>query len=130
MASQLIAIAIGGAAGALARYGIAAATAAIQIRASGNTLSLFPWGTLIANLLGAFLMGLLFQLFQHRLGGHDTLQLLLTTGFLGALTTFSTFAVEGVTLWQGGYAPLALLYVVVSNVLGLSAVWLGMQISN
>lgn len=128
--SQIVAVAVGGAVGALARYGIAAGSAGLLLRWRGPEAVFFPWGTLIANVVGAFLMGVLFQLFSQRFADHESLRLLLTTGFLGALTTFSTFALEGVSLWQGGNHTLALGYIILSNLLGLSAVWLGMQVAS
>ena len=72
-------------------------------------------------------MGLLYQLFSDRLIGQESLRLMVTTGFLGALTTFSTFALEGFNLFQAGGAQPALFYMITTNLLGLLLVWIGMQ---
>lgn len=72
-------------------------------------------------------MGLLYQLFSDRLVGQESLRLMVTTGFLGALTTFSTFALEGFNLFQAGGTQPALFYMMISNLLGLLLVWIGMQ---
>ena len=95
-------IAAGGAAGTLARYGMAG-----TINASGH-----PWGTVVVNLTGSLALGLLigFWGFDHV----DDHQLAVTIGFLGGFTTFSTFALDTVAILQDGRASLAVLSVVVS----------------
>lgn len=116
--SQVFAIALGGALGALARHGLSAALhTAFGAR--------FPLGTLAVNVAGSFAMGWLFALFAERMHVAPEVRLLLMTGLLGAFTTFSTFSVETLALlhagrWLAGAAN------VLSNVaLCLAAAWAG-----
>jgi CrcB protein len=91
---RILAVAAGGAAGAVARY---AASHAVAVA----TRSPFPWGTFAVNAAGCFLIGVL-MVGTSRLAHHPHLQALLVTGFLGALTTFSTFSLETVILFERG----------------------------
>lgn len=85
----------------------------------------FPWGTLVVNLSGCFLLGLLVTLLTERLLPHPEVRAALTIGFLGAYTTFSTFAYETLRLGEDGALWLALGNVAVSVVAGVAAAWLG-----
>ena len=111
-------IAVAGSAGALSRYHVEGAV-------SRFTRGAFPWGTLVVNLSGCFLLGLLFTVLTERFLPHPDLRTALTIGFLGAYTTFSTFAFETVRLAEDGARGLAILNVVVSVVAGVTAAWLG-----
>lgn len=114
---NLALVALGGALGSLARYGVGVAAA----RWFGLA---FPWGTLVVNVLGAFAMGVL----AARLGPEQVGQrLLLGVGLLGGFTTFSAFSIETVRLMQQRL-DLAMLYVMGSLVFGVSACWLGLGI--
>lgn len=86
----------------------------------------FPYGTLIVNISGCFLMGLLFTLLLERSGGVGSqLRSLLLVGVLGGYTTFSSFSIETLNLFENG-APLAgLLNILLSVILCLAATWLG-----
>ncbi|MEM1095572.1 MAG: fluoride efflux transporter CrcB [Bacteroidota bacterium] len=122
---KLAMIALGGAVGALLRYGVGVW--------SGQHIGTgFPWGTLIVNLLGAFLIGILAALMQ-RTPWADWLVGLVMIGLLGAFTTFSTFALEAVTLLREGAVAKAMLYLGVSNVAGVALAalgfWLGSLLS-
>ena len=81
----------------------------------------FPYGTMAVNILGATLMGCLAGLFAFRVSGHADLRLLLTTGVLGGFTTWSTFSLDTVTLWQRGQPVMAFAYVAISLVASLAA---------
>lgn len=109
---------VGGGTGALARY---AAGTAIMARFAGR----FPLGTLIVNVTGSFLIGLLMTLLTTR---HPNWRLLLVTGFLGGYTTFSSFEWESYQAIRESGALLGLLNVVGSVALGYAAVWLGAAI--
>jgi CrcB protein len=118
---QLLAIAAGGAVGALLRYGL-------SLLVYGFLDESWPYGTLTVNLLGSFLIGFLWQLFET--GSYDqTSRLLIFTGGLGAFTTFSTFSLESITLLQSGRLRAWGIYALASNLGGLLAVWLGILLS-
>ncbi len=87
----VLAICVGACAGALARWGLG-----LWLNPGG----LIPWGTLAANLLGGYLVGVCVATFQSLPQMDPMWRLLLVTGFLGALTTFSTFSAEVVTMLQ------------------------------
>jgi len=85
----------------------------------------FPLGTVVINITGSFLIGLLMTLFTERLDPHPNVRLLLVTGFLGGYTTFSSFEWETLGLVQDGSQWLGLVNVVGSVLFGYIAVWLG-----
>jgi CrcB protein len=114
-------IAIGGAAGALARYVL---DTWISERAAG----LFPWGTLVVNVSGSFTLGLLFALTVERGVLPPESRAALMIGFLGAYTTFSTFMLESLRLVEEGAYAAALVNIAGSVALGFGAVVVGMAI--
>ena len=85
----------------------------------------FPWGTLMVNLLGCFLFGVVFAVFGKSNATDNTLYLLLTTGVCGGFTTFSTFANESVQMLQQGNTWGFVGYVATSVVAGLALIALG-----
>lgn len=85
----------------------------------------FPMGTLLVNLLGCFVIGMLSAYFIKE---DNQLKFLLITGFCGGFTTFSTFSAESLSLWQEGSFFLLAVYVVSSVILGILAVVLGFKI--
>lgn len=116
-------VGIGGVFGAISRY-------AISKVINEKTGSFFPVGTLVVNITGAFLLSFLLGLgFAHKSPIGKDLELALTTGFLGAYTTFSTFSYETFQLIQDGEFFRALEYVLLSVILGLAAAWLGILAS-
>lgn len=114
-------IALGGAAGAVTRYLV---DGFVADRVSGA----FPWGTLVINLSGAALLGLLFALATERGVLPASIRGPLMIGFLGAYTTFSTLMLESWRLWEDGAGGLAVANAFGSVVLGLGAVFLGLTI--
>lgn len=118
MMKNLVLVGIGGAAGSIARYLCAVAVNAIYtIR--------FPAATLLVNVLGCFIMGLLYALTERTSVVPPHYRLLLGTGFCGGFTTFSTFAFENMDLIRTGDTTFFLLYVLGSLVLGIGAVFAG-----
>jgi CrcB protein len=116
--TQILAIATGGALGALLRYFTVNGVAAWLGRG-------FPYGTLLVNVSGCLLMGLLYVLLVERSALAPEWRLGLLTGVLGAYTTFSAFSIETLQLFEEvGLVP-ALANVALSVVLCLLAVWLG-----
>lgn len=114
-------VCLGGAFGAGARYLVNTAAA----RALGVD---FPWGTFIANIAGAFLMGLLIEVFALRLQGSIELRSLLATGFLGGFTTFSAYSLETILLFERGETSLAIIYAAGSVLGALLALLCGLTI--
>jgi len=108
----------GGAAGSLARY---VAGVAIMTRFGGR----FPLGTLVINVTGSFLIGLLMALLTERFQPHPYWRLVLVVGFLGGYTTFSSFEYETFSAVRDGSPWVGLINVVASVALGYAAVWLG-----
>lgn len=111
---QWLAIACGGAVGALLRY-------AISVWAYPLFQDKFPLGTLVVNLLGSFLIGICYVLITERGLLAPEWRLLLMTGLFGALTTFSTFSLETLMLWHNGQLFTALAYVLISVLVCLLA---------
>ena len=89
----------------------------------------FPWGTLMVNLLGCFLFGMLYAVFGKSNATDNTLYLLLTTGICGGFTTFSTFANESVQMLQQGNTWGFVGYVATSVVAGLALIALGYEVA-
>ncbi len=87
--------------------------------------AVFPWGTLLVNVSGSFVIGLILPILAARLDGGPAARALLVTGFLGAYTTFSTFSAETVALGQRGFPLPALAYALGSVLLGVAATLLG-----
>jgi CrcB protein len=108
---------VGGGIGAAVRYG----TSLLANRLFGTG---FPAGTLIVNLSGCFLIGLSFALAEQKLISPNV-RLFFATGFLGGLTTFSTYALESVNAARDGLHAVALTNIVVSNAAGLVLVVAG-----
>ena len=116
---DVLLVALGGGAGAAARHLVGLAS----LRALGPG---FPYGTLIVNVLGSLLMGLVVEWLARR--GGIALRPLLATGFLGGFTTFSTFSLDAVALWERGEGALAAGYVVGSVLLCIGGLVAGLAI--
>ena len=119
--NRYLIVLFGGGVGSVARYIVGT-----QI-AQRVGLRFPPLGTMVINITGSFLIGLLMTLLTQRLASPNW-RLLLVVGFLGGYTTFSSFEYETLQAVQGGVIWMGLLNVVGSVVLGYLAVWLGMAI--
>jgi CrcB protein len=119
---RLIFIGLAGFAGTLMRYWLSEWTA----RRFGET---FPTGTLIVNLIGCFLAGLLFSLMFDRFLVSPTVRTVILIGLLGGFTTFSSFGLQTFTLLRDGEMGLALFNIAISNVGGLLMVWVGYSLA-
>jgi CrcB protein len=117
---MLLTIALGGAAGTLARYGLGAWAQRYS--------AAFPIGTLVINVLGSLLLGFLFRVLVQS-GVSPELRVGLTIGFCGGFTTFSTFSFETATLLEGGSWTRAALYVTGSVLLSLLATFAGFALA-
>lgn len=89
----------------------------------------FPWGTLVVNVSGSFLLGLIATWLTERTAAPVQVRLLVPIGFIGAYTTFSTFEYETLMLSEGGSGLRALGNIALSVVLGFAAVWVGVRIA-
>lgn len=110
---QWLAVALGGALGAMGRFAVNAVIFPVFS-------DRFPLGTLIVNVVGSLLMGVCYVLIIERGVLPPELRNLLMVGFLGAFTTFSTFSLDTLALWQNGHLALAAAYVVLNVVLCLA----------
>lgn len=118
--AHLACIALGGALGAVGRYlAVAAVTATVGAR--------FPWGTLLVNAAGSLLLGCAFVLIMEKWGGAPAWRSLVMVGFLGAFTTFSTYALEGFFLLTESRWTEALIYLLGSVILCLLGVAAGIS---
>lgn len=118
--TPVVLVALGGALGSVARYGVNVGTT----RLFGP---LFPWGTLTVNVVGGFVMGLLAALIALR-GGSYELRVFLMTGVLGGFTTFSAFTLDAMTLWERGETATAAAYVTASVALSIGALVAGLAL--
>lgn len=116
-----LAVAAGGALGAVSRYWLM-----LWVSAQGGMR--FPWGTLLVNVLGSCAIGVLYVLISERMMLTEQWRALLVVGYLGAFTTFSTFSLDALLLLQEGRVLPALAYVGTSVLLCLAGAWLGMML--
>ncbi|CAN2041002.1 Fluoride-specific ion channel FluC [Candidatus Magnetomoraceae bacterium gMMP-15] len=118
---KILLIMLGGSLGALCRYSIA-------LLAARYIGSRFPWGTFMANMIGCFLIGAAFGLADRTNFLSPSARLFFMTGFLGALTTFSTFALETVNSLRTGTNFIAAFNFLLNNIGGLLLVLAGMYL--
>jgi CrcB protein len=116
---KLLFVALGGAAGSLARYGVGLA----MLRTVSSAIN-FPWGTLAVNVIGGFLIGSCVNAVPR----DHHLWYLIVTGFLGGFTTFSAFSLETVSMLRSHQYGPAFAYVALSLLLAFAGVIAGMQV--
>ena len=116
-----LAVAIGGALGSVARYALSSWIFDI-------TSHKFPYATLIVNVAGSFVMGILFVVIVERAALPAEMRSLLMIGFIGAFTTFSAFSLDALGLWQNGHVLMSVIYMIATVILCLvaisTAIWL------
>lgn len=117
-----LAIALGGAVGAMSRYWL---TTFAEKYNSG----VFPLGTIAVNLVGSLLIGIFFVLLSEKIQLATHLRPLIIIGFLGALTTFSSFSMDALSLMQQGYYSTAAGYIVLSVTSCILAAWIGITVT-
>jgi CrcB protein len=116
--SNILLVFFGGGLGSAIRYFFS-----IIIKNSSNG---FPTATFLVNVTGCFIIGLIYSLIQVE---NTALKLWLVVGVLGGFTTFSSFGLETIHLFGRGQSQIAILYVILSNLFGLAAVYIGTRIS-
>ena len=122
MLKNLIFVAIGGASGSILRY-------LIHWIISKKSTSQFPYQTVLVNILGCLLIGILIGYFAENQNVNEALKLLLITGFCGGFTTFSAFGLENITMLQNQNYQMAISYTLVSLIFGILAVGFGIYIT-
>jgi len=117
----LLYIALGGALGAVSRYYV--------MTQAGHWLSLsFPYGTIIVNVLGSFILGVLTEIMALSWSVSPEIRAFLIVGILGSFTTFSTFSLDVLYLFERGQTTSAAVYIAASVVLAIVAFILGMRL--
>jgi CrcB protein len=115
MIKNLLLVGLGGSIGSMVRYG-----SSLLIRSRQ-----FPFATLSVNIIGCFIIGLVFAMSIKEEGISDNWKLFLASGICGGFTTFSAFSLENLGLLQSGRIGIALTYIILSIVLGITATFLG-----
>jgi crcB protein len=122
MLLNIILVIIGGGLGSVSRY----LFTLLAARWFGNS---FSWGTLGVNLIGCFFIGLIFSLASRNIVSTSA-RLLIMTGFIGGLTTFSTYALESINFFRNTEITTALINLAANNVGGLALVLVGLWLGN
>lgn len=122
---QAALIGLAGFVGAILRFSVTLGVNRIAAKNLAESIKPFPIGTLVVNLTGCFFLAMVLSWLRDREIVPDGMHLAITVGFLGAYTTFSTFAVEVYDLFRSGNSTHAAFYLLLSIGLGLLAVWLG-----
>jgi len=117
-----LAVAFGGALGAMSRFFVYN----VFMRATTST---FPWATLTVHIVGSFLIGIAFVVITERLEMGPEVRGVVTVGFLGAFTTFSTFSMDTIGLLEQGQVGSAIIYVLSSVAVCIIAAWLGLTVA-
>ncbi len=118
---SIIFIFVGGGLGATTRY-------LCSKYINETTGAIFPWGTFAVNIAGALAIGFISEIFRHSLISPE-IRVFLITGYLGALTTFSTLSLESVSLMRTGEIKLFALNIIVTNIVGVAATIMGIYMS-
>lgn len=129
VASAYLAVAFGGALGSVTRFWLTGVMLALT--GPRSPWGTFPWGTLLINVLGSFIIGLVagLTLTPERLGWHPSIRILLMTGFCGGFTTFSAFSLQTLELIQTGEMAMAFGYMLASVALCLAFTYGGWMLA-
>ncbi|MCR9215248.1 MAG: fluoride efflux transporter CrcB [Proteobacteria bacterium] len=119
--NMLLSVAVGGALGACARYGVAQ----LMLRYLGPG---YPYGTVFVNVVGSFVMGILIELMALKWSVSPEMRVLMITGFLGAFTTFSAFSLDVALLIERGATFAAAGYILISVVFSIGALFAGLHL--
>lgn len=118
---KIVYVALGGALGASLRY-------LTYILINRKISSSFPWDTLLVNLLGCLLIGIIAAIYSKN-QSNENIQLFLTVGLLGGFTTFSSFALGSINLFASGMSRQAIFYILASNIFGLLLSYAGYNLT-
>ena len=119
---KIVYLAVAGAAGTLARYGIGTLS-------QRDGISGMPWGVFTANMIGALLFGLIWAASEERGWISENMRVIALVGFMGAFTTFSTFAFDNYQMVRASEWGWFAANMVLTNVGGLAAVWIGFRLA-
>ena len=122
MINSYLIVGLGGAAGSILRYGV-------QKLFNTQQAVAFPTATLLVNISGCFLIGILYSIASRSLSWNEEMKLLLMTGFCGGFTTFSAFTLEGIGLLKENKISLFVIYLTASVIGGLLATFIGIRIA-
>ncbi len=122
MGKDILLVGLGGFAGSVARY-------LVSVSVASQTARVFPLATFLVNVIGCFLIGVLFQTAERGEVLSVELRLLLMTGFCGGFTTFSAFSVENIQLLQKGEFAFAAGNIILSIAVGIAATWFGIALA-
>ncbi|UHS61350.1 fluoride efflux transporter CrcB [Agrobacterium vaccinii] len=114
-------VAIGGAIGSVARYLVGV----WGVKLAGPN---FPWGTITVNVVGAFFIGLMVEIIARRFDASSEVRVFIVTGILGGFTTWSSFTLDAVVLFERGDLGLAAVYLLASLVVSFAAIFAGLAL--
>lgn len=118
---NIVLVAIGGAIGSVARYLVGV----WGVKLAGPN---FPWGTITVNVVGAFLIGLMVEMVARRFDASSEVRVFIVTGIIGGFTTWSSFTLDAVVLFERGDMGLAAVYLLASLVVSFAAIFAGLAL--
>lgn len=119
--SNILLVAVGGAIGSVARY-------LVGLWATRLAGPNFPWGTLTVNVVGAFAIGLFVEMVARRFDASTEMRAFIVTGILGGFTTWSSFTLDTMVLFERGEIGLSALYLLASLLVSFAAIFAGLAL--